>query len=436
MNNTTGNERLWPVELAPGVKKKNQIGFYYVAFASIAMFVAVNTIAPHLLVQHLGLPSTERGNAAGTLVFWAEVVMMVSIGAYGVLSDKIGRRIVYCFGFLIMGTAFLLSPFATSLGMLTVFRALFGLGSAAAAGMLTTVAADYVVNNDRGKCNAVMGVFNGLGALLAAIVFTRLPTWLQKAGMEPIDAGIGTYSILAGFAFLSVVLAWLLLDPRKPQEVEDRVSFFQLFKEGLAAAKEPGVALSYGTAFISRGDNAVLGTFLVLWVTEYLNDPVGGQGAGGKVMGIAQGAALLSAPLFGVLCDRINRVTALKITLVVASAGYIGTYFIGDPTNALGLIILCVVGIGHLGVLIASQVLIQEQAPPHIRGSVIGFFSLCGALGILVSVKVGGILFDSTMGDGSRFFSGPFVFIGLLNLAVLLWAFIVAKKVKTPSFNK
>ena len=55
--------------------------------------------------------------------------------------------------------------------------------------------------------------------------------------------------------------------------------------------------------------------------------------------------------------------------------------------------------------------------------------SIC--LGILISVKVGGLLFDATLEDGGRFFSGPFVFIGVLNVAVLLWAFIAAKKIKS-----
>ncbi len=430
MSNNQENERLWPVNLAPGVKKKNQVGFYYAAFASICLFVAVNTVAPHLLIHHLKLPSEQLGNAAGSMVFWAEMVMIACIGTYGVLSDKIGRRIIYCAGFFLMGIAFILSPFAASLGSLTLYRCVFGLGSAAAAGMLTTVAADYVVNADRGKANAVMGICNGMGALLAALVFTKLPTWLQQSGMTPIDAGLSTYRIMAGFAFFSAILAWLLLDPRKPQDVEDRVSFMQLVKEGLQAAKDPGVALSYGAAFISRGDNAVLGTFIVLWVAKYVDDPVGGQAAGGKVMGIIQGASLLSAPFFGIMNDRINRVKALKITLAIATVGYTGTFLIGDPTDAWGLFILAIVGIGHLGVLIASQVLIQEQAPSHIRGSVIGFFGLCGALGILISVKVGGMLFDVFFEDGTRFFSGPFVFLGLLNGMVLLWAFIVGKKVR------
>ncbi len=430
MNTHQENERLWPVNLAPGVKKKNQVGFYYVAFASICMFVSVNTVAPHLLIHHLKLPSEQLGNAAGSLVFWAELVMMAAIGVYGVLSDKIGRRIIYCVGFFLMSVAFFISPFAASLGSLTFYRCIFGLGSAAAAGMLTTVAADYVVNEDRGKANAVMGVFNGLGALFAARVFTSLPTWLQQSGMTPIDAGFGTYRIMAGFAIFSTVVAWLLLDPRKPQDVEERASFMQLVREGLQAAKDPGVALSYGAAFVSRGDNAVLGTFIVLWVTTYLNDPLGGQSAGGKTMAVIQGASLLSAPFFGIMNDRINRVKALKITLAIATVGYTGTFLITNPTNAFGLVILAIVGIGHLGVLIASQVLIQEQAPSHIRGSVIGFFGLCGALGILISVKVGGVLFDMFFEDGTRFFSGPFVFLGLLNGVVLIWAFVVGKKIR------
>ncbi len=433
MDDPTRNERLWPVALAPGVRKRHQIGFYFVSFATIALFVAVNSLAPHLFRYHLkDVSEGGMGSAAGDLMFWAELVMIASIGTYGVLSEKVGRRPIYCIGFVLIGISYLLSPLAATLGSLLLYRAVFALGAAAAAGMLTTVAADYVVNADRGKANAVMGLCNGLGALTAALVFTKLPSWLMASGMDGRSAGQVTYSILGGFALVSALLAWLLLDGRRPAASEQRLGFLALAREGLRAAREPGVALSYGAALVSRGDNAVIGGFLVLWVVQFSDYSPDAQARGGQLMAILQGASLLSAPLLGVMADRLNRVFVLQFGLLLATVGYLGTYFIQDPLSLQGKLVMALVGVGHIAALLASQVLVQQQAPVRIRGAVIGVFGIFGAVGILIASKIGGALFDSTLASGERFFAGPFVFLGVLNGIVLLWALIVGKRVRAP----
>ena len=73
--------------------------------------------------------------------------------------------------------------------------------------------------------------------------------------------------------------------------------------------------------------------------------------------------------------------------------------------------------------VISSGVLIAQQSPKDVRGSVIGFFSFCGAIGILVATKIGGILFD-----GWRE-AGPFVLFGVFSVLVIIWGFIVKDKV-------
>jgi len=64
-------------------------------------------------------------------------------------------------------------------------------------------------------------------------------------------------------------------------------------------------------------------------------------------------------------------------------------------------------------------VLIAEQAPDRLRGSVVGVFTLTGAVGILVASVVGGYLFDHWMK------AGPFVFFGLISALVLVWTLVL-----------
>ena len=65
---------------------------------------------------------------------------------------------------------------------------------------------------------------------------------------------------------------------------------------------------------------------------------------------------------------------------------------------------------------VSSQALIGERAPEAIRGVVIGFFGVAGAVGILIGTSGGGLLFRS-LGP-----SAPFVMFGLFNVIVCAWA--------------
>jgi hypothetical protein len=61
-----------------------------------------------------------------------------------------------------------------------------------------------------------------------------------------------------------------------------------------------------------------------------------------------------------------------------------------------------------------------------VRGSVIGFASLCGAAGILVTSLSGGYIYDHWM------ISGPIILTGIANLAVFAFAALVWLKDGRP----
>jgi MFS family permease len=202
----------------------------------------------------------------------------------------------------------------------------------------------------------------------------------------------------------------------------------RLAQKGMQAAKDPGIALAYGASFIARGNVALVGTFFTLWLKQYGIIELDLSSAealakAGMMLGIAQAIALLSAPVFGIMTDRINRTTALIITLVVSVAGYMGTYFITDPYASGMLICAALIGMAEVGCIITSAVLIAQQTPVNIRGSVMGFFNLAGGVGILIGAVAGGWLFDNWLPQG------PFVFIGGVAFLVLIWALLVRKKI-------
>jgi MFS family permease len=428
----TAPERRWlGLRLLPGVSPLNLTTYYYAALSGLCLFVLLGAIQPFVLTNILNVPFSEQGRVTGRLGFFQELTLIATIGLFGVLSDKIGRWLIWVGSFIVIGLSYWLYPSAGSVDQLLVFRMIFAVGAAAYSGMLSTVLADYVVNEDRGKATGYMGVCNGVGAMLAVTVMLNLPRVFQRHGMEFTQALRLTFYIAAIIAAVSAMVLLFGLKRGVVAQATERKSFEQLACEGLLAAKDPGVALAYVAAFVSRGDLALVGQFLVLWLNKYGLEEAGlREGDAVKqaqlAIVIVQAAALLAAPLVGWMADRLNRVVAVVIAVSIAAVGYSSLFFIQDPMGGAMKVALLLVGVGEIGGVIASQALIAQQAPRAIRGSVIGVYGLCGALGILTAFSVGGYLFDHWRE------SAPFFLFGLFGAIVALWGWLIRRQVKPP----
>lgn len=423
------DRRMLGLSVADAVSASNLFAFYTACLVAIMLATFLPQSQAFLLTEYLGIPESRQGVISGDLNFWGEIVIIATVGLFGALSDRVGRRLVMAGGFVVVGIAFWFYPRATSVGELLGYRLVYSAGIAAVTCMIVTVVADYVRNVSRGKASGYIGIMNGLGAVIAAFVLITLPARFIARGMSPLDAGIATFNIVAGIALLTALLLWFGLQKRAPARREDRPGLARMMIDGVRAARDPGIALAYGASFVARGNLAVVGTFLALWLTTHGTAELGMTAAdalsrAGMVIGISYTAALLGAPLFGVMTDRMNRPAALGVTLLIAFVGYGGTYFVTDPFGGLMIALMVLVGLSEVGCIITSGVLIAQQSPARMRGSVIGIFNLTGAVGILVASKVGGYLFDYWKA------AGPFVFFGLVALLVFVWALLVNRRIK------
>ena len=428
-SDNTIRKRIAGLFVAEGVSGLNLSTYYLSCFVAIMLAAFLPQSQAFLLAENLRIPESEQGVISGNLNFWGEIVIIMTVGLFGALSDKIGRRIVMTLGFAVMGVGFYLYPRATEVDELLLYRIIYSVGISAVSVMIVTVVADYVRDESRGKASGYLGMANGLGAMVAALVLIKLPARFIEQGMSPLDAGLTAYGIVVGIAFFSAVVMWFGLQKHEPAHTEERTGLLQTLAEGIKAAKDPGIALAYGASFVARGNLAVVGTFLALWLTTYGTAELGMSAAdalskGAGIIAISYAAALFGAPLFGILTDKVARTTALMITLLIAFVGYGGTFFVTDPFSGLMIAFAIIIGLSEVGCIITSGVLIAQQTPERIRGSVIGIFNLTGAVGILVASKVGGYLFDHWRA------AGPFVFFGLVALLVLIWALLVRRRVK------
>jgi predicted MFS family arabinose efflux permease len=171
----------------------------------------------------------------------------------------------------------------------------------------------------------------------------RLPKIFADSGIETYDAARLTYFIIAGFGVLTAVILWFTLSQTKPAQSEEKQGFIALLKEGLRQGKKPGIALFYASAFVSRADLLIVGTFLSLWITQSataqgmsLTDAAAKSGVILAVGGLSQ---LILGPFIGYLCDLIgrkfHRVDALALASVAGGIAWCSFYFVETPLETI-----------------------------------------------------------------------------------------------------
>jgi MFS family permease len=428
---TEPTAKLGPVHLAPGISRINAGTLFYAAFFSIASSVFLSFVQPYIFTEMLQLPSDEQGKLAGKLVFFGEFVVLCLIGMAGVASDKIGRRPVFVFGFVMLGVGYALYPLATTETELIAYRMVFALGVVGVTSMLATVQADYPQNQDRGKLVGIMGFLQAVGVIILVFSLSKLPQQFVEGGMDTITAGQAALWLFAGVCIFNGFILRLGLKGGVPSTVTTREPFLPTLRRGLEAARNPRIALSYIAAMVSRGDLSVVSTFLSLWLVQVgvakgmaTEDAIA---EGGKFFGIVQLAALLWAPVVGILCDRMNRVSALCMAMALAGGGYLIVGFIPDPLSPVMIPAAILLGMGEVNAVLAAQTLIGQEAPKDGRGAVVGVFGTAGAIGILMAGTAGGYLFDEWRP------SAPFILMGIANCTLLMVALFVRAKWPGPN---
>jgi MFS family permease len=385
----------------------------------------MNFIQPVVLGEILNVPPEQQGKLTGTLASVQEVVVICLMSFIGAWSDKVGRRIIFALGFLILGVGYIIYPLAGSVVQLIIFRVFFAVGTAMIPVMMSACIQDYAQERTRGLWIGLTSVLNGAGVIFMSTVLAKLPRWFEAAGYDKADSGIYAFWVVGAAAILSagVVFAGLAKVTGAPRQ---RQPLLQLVKEGLGAmVGNPRIALSYASAVATRGDVVIVGTYFSLWLVQDGRDMGMTTGeamarAGFLFGAVIQLAAFVWAPVMGYICDRVNRVTGMIIAFAMSGAGYMLMGMIDNPFNMAVIIpVSILLGMGETANVVAGGVLIGQEAPGRIRGSVLGVFNLFGAVGIAACVFAGGWLFDHW------YRNAPFMMMGIINFTIMAAAIYV-----------
>jgi sugar phosphate permease len=109
----------------------------------------------------------------------------------------------------------------------------------------------------------------------------------------------------------------------------------------------------------------------------------------------------------------------VAIAMALAFAGYTWVGLTPDPLSPMIHAAAIMMGIGEMSAILSGQVLLGQEAPLRIRGSVFGLAGIFGSIGILTANLLGGWLYDVWTK------SAPFFVIGACNLLILVFALFV-----------
>ena len=326
---TFGPKR-FSLQLQTGYNSFHALVYIFGVFLTISIFVFLNSTQGFVLKDILKINTGELGDVSGTLVFYDELTSFFVVAIWGILSDFVGKYLVFGFGFIILSLALGMFTFANNVyPELLLLRLLYSIGGAASSAMLTGILADIAFEQDKSKFAGLVGLSSGLGALLGVFVFLPLPTRFDDAvrGLQT------TYLIVAAVAIFGALLmftSWITLY-RKSAHVnttqnevvptsnnQPRITkFIKKAKEGLLAAKNPNIFLGYAGNFLARSDSVSITLFLPLWVYRFyldnnlcgifdINDPNQGKEScrdayvrASILSGVTQVFALVGAPIFG-----------------------------------------------------------------------------------------------------------------------------------------
>jgi len=341
------------------------------AFA--ACFSAWGMLAPLApgLQDDLGLSNTE------TSVMIAIPVLLGSLLRIplGLLTDRVGGRVVFTGMLVYSAAAALLVGFATSYAALLGAGFLLGTAGASFAVGIPFVAEWY----EQRRQGFALGVY-GVGNVGTAVAAFSVPAIRDAAGQA--TAGIVFAAVIGGYALL-----WSVLARDAPGRHPHRVPYMEVLRSGWDLWR---LSLFY---FVTFGGFVAMAIFLPKLLTDWFDYSLADAGlraAGFTVFATA------ARPLGGWLADRIGA----RVVLVAVFAG-VGFDAIGlawqasepaiVPVTIFSLTMATFLGLGNGAVF--------KEVPvyfPRTTGAATGIIGAAGGIGGFFPPLVMGIVKDGT----------------------------------------
>ncbi|MSP02541.1 MAG: MFS transporter [Acetobacteraceae bacterium] len=338
------------------------------------------------------------------------LAMGVGSFLWGTLSDRFGSRFVVLAGGVLLGAGLAAASQSTSL---TMFQIVFGISIGLAAGSfyvpMTAMTVRWFTKN---RSLAVALVSAGLG--MGSTIMAPLARWI----MFYHDWRF-TMLVFSAIAFVVIVpLSLLLREPPVP-------AFAPVSQAG-----DPPLDMTLGQALRTPQFAAITLAFFaccaahsgpIFHMVTYAIDCGVSDMAATTVFSVAGLSGLGGRIVLGLIADRVGAKHTLVAGLFVQSVAISLYLFTSSPASFFAAAM--VFGFAYGGVMPLYAILVRENFPGRLMGSVFGVVAMVSTFGMAIGPVAGGWLFDTY---------GGYAWLYIGSVSVALSAAVIAWTLRPP----
>jgi len=363
----------------------------YPVFAAYAR--TLSGASPYLIGEALGIYGLTQG------------ILQIP---FGLLSDRIGRKVMIVLGLLLFGLGSAVAALSSSIGGVIVGRALQGGG--AVGSVILALVADLTKEENRTKAMALVGVTIGASFMIAIVLGPIVSHFVGVPGI---------FWLMVALALVGIAITQLLVpSPRLVRVHRDAEAVPALI--GAVLRDKELLRLDIGIFALHA---MLTASFLV--VPALLRGTLGLPAQDQWIVYFPVLLASVALMLPGIIvAEKYRRMKGVFVGAVAVLAASQMMLYLG-ATNLYVVLAALVVFFSAFNVLEASlPSLVTKAAPPDAKGTAMGLYSSLQFLGIFVGGVVGGYAHQHG-GD-----SAVFVFTIVM---ALCWLFAAATMAQ-PSY--
>lgn len=377
----------------------------------ILMYADRTIFNPIMMVigKEFGLSKSSLG-LANSIFFLTYAIAQIP---FGILGDKIGRRLVIMAGFLLFGVMTYFTGLASTFGIFLIVRAFAGIGQGAYYGPQYALSTEAIpikkLTLGTAIINSGMAFGTSGGFLLSSkLVLENGEHWSRPFFIMAIP------TVIVGILFM-VLLKEKIIKPEDQnkvastavasKEVTEKVSLKSIFQNKRLLA-------AFALCFCSIYANFVI----ITWLPTFLIEERGFAGSSvGFISSLVPWASIPGALFFALRADKTGSTKKIIFTLVPIAL--ISTFSIAFVTNK-SLLIFFLVLYGLTGKLAIDPIIVAfvaKNAPKGSLGTTLSAYNFIGMSGAILAPYITGFLADKfgTMKVGF-YFAVALMILGLL----------------------